>query len=234
MPQKVRKGGGEVVGAAIVAISEISTSSQKIKDIIGVINNIAFQTNLLALNAAVPAPRAGEQGCGFAVVATEVRNLAQRSAEAAKEIKALIKDSVLKVEEGTQLANQSGETLKEIVLAVKKVSDIIAEIAAASQEQSSGIQQVNKTIAQMDEMTQQNAVLVQETATASSAMKEQAQSLKEQVAFFKIADDRLFEDDNIVHQPIPNQLNQGNASHPVEPFKCLAPPLYQDNEWKEF
>jgi len=226
--------GGEVVGAAIVAMTEISKSSHKITDIISVIDEIAFQTNLLALNAAVEAARAGEQGRGFAVVASEVRNLAQRSAAAAKEIKGLIKDSVAKVEEGTKLANKSGETLQEIVLAVKKVSDIIAEIAAASQEQSSGIQQVNKTIAQMDEMTQQNAVLVQETATASSAMKEQAQSLKEQVAFFKIAEDMLFEDEKIVHQPIPNQLNQINAVHSIEPFKRLALPLDQDSEWKEF
>jgi methyl-accepting chemotaxis protein len=178
--------GGEVVGAAIVAITEISTSSQKITDIIGVINNIAFQTNLLALNAAVEAARAGEQGRGFAVVATEVRNLAQRSAEAAKEIKALIQDSVLKVEEGTQLANQSGETLQEIVLAVKKVSDLISEIASASQEQSSGINQVTQAIAQMDDMTQQNATLVEEATVASHTMKEQAESLKEQIAFFKV------------------------------------------------
>jgi len=178
--------GGEVVGATIVAISEISTSSQKIKDIIGVINNIAFQTNLLALNAAVEAARAGEQGRGFAVVATEVRNLAQRSAEAAKEIKALIQDSVLKVEEGTQLANQSGETLQEIVLAVKKVSDLITEIASASQEQSSGINQVTQAIAQMDNMTQQNATLVEEATVASHTMKEEAQSLKEQITFFKV------------------------------------------------
>ncbi|HEW98270.1 MAG: hypothetical protein DRR16_04860 [Candidatus Parabeggiatoa sp. nov. 3] len=178
--------GGEVVGATIVAITEISTSSQKITDIIGVINNIAFQTNLLALNAAVEAARAGEQGRGFAVVATEVRNLAKRSAEAAKEIKALIQDSVLKVEEGTQLANQSGETLQEIVLAVKKVSDLISEIATASQEQSSGINQVTQAIAQMDNMTQQNATLVEEATVASHTMKEQAQYLKEQIAFFKV------------------------------------------------
>ncbi len=180
--------GGEIVGATINAMTEISNSSKKVADIIGVINEIAFQTNLLALNAAVEAARAGDQGRGFAVVASEVRNLAQRSAAAAKEIKGLIQDSVTKVEEGTKLANQSGQTLEEIVLAVKKVSDIITEIAAASQEQSSGIHQVNKAIVQMDEMTQQNAALVEEAATASGAMKEQAQSLKEQVAFFFVGE----------------------------------------------
>ncbi len=180
--------GGEIVGATINAMTEISNSSKKVADIIGVIDEIAFQTNLLALNAAVEAARAGDQGRGFAVVASEVRNLAQRSAAAAKEIKGLIQDSVTKVEEGTKLANQSGQTLEEIVLSVKKVTDIITEIAAASQEQSSGIHQVNKAIVQMDEMTQQNAALVEEAATASGAMKEQAQSLKEQVAFFFVGE----------------------------------------------
>ncbi|BAP55247.1 methyl-accepting chemotaxis protein [Thioploca ingrica] len=178
--------GGKVVNAAIKAIIEINKSSQKITDIIGVIDEIAFQTNLLALNAAVESARAGEQGRGFAVVAAEVRNLAQRSAEAAKEIKSLIKDSVTKVEEGTQLANQSGESLEAIVISVKKVNDIISEMAAASKEQSGGIQQINTAITQMDEMTQKNAALVGEAIAASDAMREQAQMLKEQVMLFKI------------------------------------------------
>ncbi|MFK5970427.1 MAG: methyl-accepting chemotaxis protein [Candidatus Marithrix sp.] len=180
--------GGEVVNLAIISMNEINTSSKKVTEIIGVINDIAFQTNLLALNAAVEAARAGEQGRGFAVVASEVRNLAQRSATAAKEIKSLIEDSVNKVVEGTQLVNKSGKTLEEIVISVKKVSDIISEISAAGQEQSSGISQVNKVVAQMDDMVQQNAALVEEAAAASESLKGQAQNLKEQIAFFNVGE----------------------------------------------
>jgi len=178
--------GGDVVTKAVAAMNEINTSSKKIADIIGVIDEIAFQTNLLALNAAVEAARAGEQGRGFAVVASEVRNLAQRSAGAAKEIKGLISDSVEKVKTGSQYVDESGKTLGEIVGSVKKVTDIVAEIAAASQEQSSGIDQVNKAIMQMDEMTQQNAALVEESSAASRAMEEQAKGLDTMMMFFRL------------------------------------------------
>ncbi len=181
--------GGEVARRTIEAMTEINSSSKKIADIIGVIDEIAFQTNLLALNAAVEAARAGEQGRGFAVVASEVRNLAQRSAGAAKEIKSLIKDSVEKVEEGSKLVNDTGKSLDEIVGSVKKVSDIIAEIAAASQEQASGIEQVNKTVMQMDEMTQQNAALVEQAASASASLNDQAEGLNKLMQFFNLGED---------------------------------------------
>ena len=180
--------GGEVAAQAVKAMGEINASSRKIADIVGLIQEIAFQTNLLALNAAVEAARAGEQGRGFAVVATEVRSLAQRSAGAAKEIKGLIEDSAEKVRGGTALVDQSGKALAEIVDSVKKVTDIVAEIAAASQEQSSGIDQVNNAVMQMDEMTQQNAALVEEAAAAARSMQEQADELTQQVGFFQLND----------------------------------------------
>ena len=172
--RKEAEKGGSVVSEAVVAMQGIAHSSRKIEDIVGLIDEIAFQTNLLALNAAVEAARAGEQGRGFAVVASEVRNLAGRSAEAAKEIKRLIQDSVSKVEEGGRLVDASGRTLQQIVDSVKKVSDIVAEIAAASAEQSSGIEQVNKAVMSMDEVTQQNAALVEEAAAAAESLMEQA------------------------------------------------------------
>jgi methyl-accepting chemotaxis protein len=178
--------GGEVVSQAVTAMREINSSSRKISDIVSLIDEIAFQTNLLALNAAVEAARAGEQGRGFAVVATEVRNLAQRSASAAKEIKLLINDSADKVHAGSALVDQSGKALAEIVDSVKKVTDIVAEIAAASQEQSAGIDQVNNAVSQMDEMTQQNAALVEEASAAARAMHEQASELTRQVGFFRV------------------------------------------------
>ena len=178
--------GGTVVGQAVRAMTEINDASRKIVDIIGVIDEIAFQTNLLALNAAVEAARAGEQGRGFAVVASEVRNLAGRSASAAKEIKALIQDSVRKVEEGSQLVTQSGQTLDHIVTAVKKVSDIVGEIAGASREQSSGIEQVNKAVVQLDEMTQQNAALVEEASAASQGMADQAKALNQMMERYQV------------------------------------------------
>ena len=179
--------GVAVVDKAVGAMSGIDESAQKIADIIGVIDEIAFQTNLLALNAAVEAARAGEQGRGFAVVASEVRNLAGRSATAAKEIKSLIQDSVAKVGDGARLVTRSGETLTEIVTAVKKVSDIVAEIAAASREQSAGIEQVNRAVMQMDQITQQNAALVEETIAASQVMSGQVRDLNDTLGRFRLA-----------------------------------------------
>jgi len=178
--------GSAAVQRTVVAMQAIHGSSAKIADIISVIDEIAFQTNLLALNAAVEAARAGDQGKGFAVVAEEVRRLAQKSSDAAKEIKNLIEDSVNKVEEGRQLADASGHTLNDILLGVKKVNDIVAEITGASREQASGIEQVNKAILQMDQTTQQNAALVEETAAASHSMGEQAGQLHALMSFFKL------------------------------------------------
>jgi len=179
--------GGQVVGEVVHTMASISTSSKKIVDIISVIEGIAFQTNILALNAAVEAARAGEQGRGFAVVASEVRNLAQRSAAAAKEIKTLIGDSVDKVDAGSKQVDQAGATMSEIVTAVKRVTDIMAEIAAASDEQSSGIEEVNQAIVQMDNVTQQNAALVEEAAAAAESMQQQANALYVAVSVFKVA-----------------------------------------------
>ena len=181
--------GGDIVGKVVVTMDLINQSSQKIVDIISVIEGIAFQTNILALNAAVEAARAGEQGRGFAVVAGEVRNLAQRSAAAAKEIKALIDDSVKTVGEGTKLVEEAGRTMEEIVTSVKRVTDIIGDIAAASDEQSEGIEQVNQAIVQMDEVTQQNAALVEEAAAAAVALEDQADTLSRVVSVFKLTGD---------------------------------------------
>jgi methyl-accepting chemotaxis protein len=178
--------GGAVVQRAIGAMGEINGSSRKIADIISVIDEIAFQTNLLALNAAVEAARAGEQGRGFAVVATEVRNLAQRSASAAKEIKGLINDSVDKVKVGSELVDESGKTLSQIMESVRKVTDIVAEIAAASEEQSAGIEQVNNAVTQMDNVTQQNAAVVEQASSASKAMEQQSSTLVAQIGYFRL------------------------------------------------
>ncbi|WP_300736643.1 methyl-accepting chemotaxis protein [Trichlorobacter sp.] len=178
--------GGAVINKVVTTMDSITDSSKKIADIIGVIDGIAFQTNILALNAAVEAARAGEQGRGFAVVAGEVRNLAQRSAAAAKEIKALISDSVDKVNDGSKLVGEAGQTMQEIVTSIKRVTDIMAEISAASVEQSSGIEQVNTAISQMDEITQQNSSVVQQAASAAAALQEQAQMLVEAVNRFRL------------------------------------------------
>jgi methyl-accepting chemotaxis protein len=178
--------GGEVVGQVVDTMKGINDSSKKIADIISVIDGIAFQTNILALNAAVEAARAGEQGRGFAVVAGEVRNLAQRSAEAAKEIKTLINASVERVEQGTALVDQAGTTMTEVVSSIKRVTDIMGEISAASTEQSAGVAQVGEAVTQMDQATQQNAALVEESAAAAESLKGQAQQLVQAVAVFRL------------------------------------------------
>ena len=182
----VARRGGEVVGQVVSTMDEINTSSKKISDIIGVIDGIAFQTNILALNAAVEAARAGEQGRGFAVVAGEVRLLAQRSAEAAKEIKSLISASVERVDSGTQQVQAAGATMTEIVASVQRVTDIIGEVMAAAGEQSSGVTMVNDSVAQLDQMTQQNAALVEESAAAAESLREQAGKLAGLVSGFKL------------------------------------------------
>ena len=178
--------GGLAVSQVVDTMSAISTASKKIADIIGVIDGIAFQTNILALNAAVEAARAGEQGRGFAVVASEVRSLAGRSAEAAKEIKQLIEASVTKVEEGSLQVSQAGQTMDEIVSSVQRVTDIMGEITAASQEQTIGIEQINRAVTEMDSVTQQNAALVEESTAAAQSMQQQTGDLSQLVSVFRL------------------------------------------------
>ncbi|MBK4733991.1 methyl-accepting chemotaxis protein [Noviherbaspirillum pedocola] len=184
---EVAERGGAVVSQVVATMNDIDAASRRIADIIGTIDGIAFQTNILALNAAVEAARAGEQGRGFAVVASEVRSLAQRSASAAHEIKALISDSVAKVDTGSQLVNQAGATIEEVVQSVRRVTDIMAEITAASSEQSAGIEQVNGAVTQMDAVTQQNAALVEQAAAAAGSLQEQAAALARLVSSFRLA-----------------------------------------------
>jgi methyl-accepting chemotaxis protein len=213
-------------------MQSINESSRKIVDIISVIDGIALQTNILALNAAVEAARAGEQGRGFAVVASEVRNLAQRSAAAAKEIKALIGDSVEKVEDGSKLVTEAGLTMEEIVSSVKRVTDIMSDIAEASMEQSSGIDQVNQAILQMDDVTQQNAALVEEAAAAAESLEEQAQTLADTVAQFRL--------DSGTPSPAVSNRTTLSVIHPkpaaIKMNKSyIAKPIKQaDDEWEEF
>jgi methyl-accepting chemotaxis protein len=183
---KAAQRGGEVIDEVVTTMRDINASSQKIGDIIGVIDGIAFQTNILALNAAVEAARAGEQGRGFAVVASEVRSLAQRSAEAAKEIKTLITASVEKVEAGVKIVRGAGDTMVELVGNADRINKLLAEISTAAQEQSSGIAQVGSSVNDLDRMTQQNAALVEQTASASAALKDQAVGLAKEVARFQM------------------------------------------------
>jgi methyl-accepting chemotaxis protein-1 (serine sensor receptor) len=214
--------GGNVVGQVVETMRDINTSSRKISDIIQVIDGIAFQTNILALNAAVEAARAGEQGRGFAVVASEVRSLAGRSAEAAKEIKSLINASVERVEHGTALVDQAGATMTEVVTSIQRVTDIMGEISAASNEQSLGVAQVGQAVKQMDDATQQNAALVEEMAAAASSLKTQAQDLVQTVAVFKLSHQ---------HAPLRAPLATRRVSAPL-PKRVAAPAMHQVRQLK--
>ena len=205
--------GGTVVSKVVDTMAAINDSSRKIVDIISVIDGIAFQTNILALNAAVEAARAGEQGRGFAVVAAEVRNLAQRSGSAAKEIKALIDNSVEKVDSGTKLVDQAGEAMVKIVNSIQKVSDVVGEISNASDEQSAGIDQIHQAVIQMDETTQQNAALVEEAAAAALALKDQAAHLMDVVSVFKLRDSGSWSSDNNRHSISSHQHHEHSAAH---------------------
>lgn len=222
--------GGTLIQQVVTTMNAINESARKISDIIGVIDGIAFQTNILALNAAVEAARAGDQGRGFAVVASEVRTLAQRSANAAKDIKGLISDSVQKIDSGNQLVGKSGDTMKEIVNAIKRVNDIMAEIAAASAEQSTGIEEVSTAVSQMDEMTQQNAALVEQAAAAAESLQAQADQLTQSVAQFHLATDSV-----VASAPKKRLSAPGAKTTRATPAKKLAPPKStQDDEWEEF
>lgn len=235
--------GGAVVEQVIDTMQSITESSRRIVDIIGVIDGIAFQTNILALNAAVEAARAGEQGRGFAVVASEVRTLAQRSAAAAKEIKSLIGDSVEKVEAGSKLVNQAGETMDEVVSSVKRVCDIIEGITAASNEQRTGIEQVNQAIAQMDQVTQQNAALVEQASAAADAMQQQSTSLAQLVAVFKLEENRVSSMVPLQRKTAVVETIEARRKAPAQKTEVVAKPdpahaarvkAVANGDWEEF
>ena len=225
---EVAERGGSAVSEVVETMQAISASSTKISEIVSVIDGIAFQTNILALNAAVEAARAGEQGKGFAVVAGEVRSLAQRSAQAAKEIKTLIEDSVSKVATGSQQVERAGNTMQEIVASVKRVTDIMGEISAASEEQSNGIDQVNRAVSQMDEVTQQNAALVEQAAAAAGSLEEQAGQLSKAVSVFKLRQGTQVID--VTAEQIPNRTRRqiepklpAKPAEPARPARAQAP-----------
>lgn len=231
----VAEEGGKVVNQAITAMSSIEDSSQKVSDIIGVIDEIAFQTNLLALNAAVEAARAGDAGKGFAVVASEVRILAQRSGEAAKDIKNLIHDSNSQVREGVQLVGETGSSLENIVESIKRVADIVSEIAAASQEQASGVGEINAAITQMDEMTQQNAALVEESSASARSLEEQSEKMIRLMSFFDIGADNQSQPPVASQQP-PVQRDTVTKVSPVKTHHMPHNPVdaNEDADWEEF
>jgi methyl-accepting chemotaxis protein len=234
---QVARKGGEAVGQVVATMTGISESSRRIGDIIGVIDGIAFQTNILALNAAVEAARAGDQGRGFAVVASEVRSLAQRSAAAAKEIKSLIGESMDKVEAGTRLVDAAGKTMEEIVASVKKVSDLVTEIAAATQEQSSGIGQVNTAVTQMEQVMQQNASLAEEATAATESLRGQADTLLQLVSRFNIGEQQVR---TAVASPRSSSLQPIQfrpRAHPASTYAALgsyAPKAKPNGHWEEF
>ena len=226
--------GGDVVAEVVTTMANINASAKKIEDIISVIDGIAFQTNILALNAAVEAARAGEQGCGFAVVAGEVRNLAQRSATAAKEIKELIADSVSKTAEGTAQVENAGNTMQEIVTSVRRVTDIIAEIAAASQEQSTGIEQVNEAIMKMDDVTQQNTALVEEAAAAAESLMDQADELMNAVSVFQLEGEGE-QRRRAPNSPMRSTIRPGTSKQtPAKPVVIKKTLASDDGDWEEF
>jgi methyl-accepting chemotaxis protein len=223
--------GGEAVGQVVSTMNEIQAASRKIAEIIGVIDGIAFQTNILALNAAVEAARAGEQGRGFAVVAGEVRNLAQRSAQAAREIKQLISDSVHKVDSGSRQVTDAGQTMRDIVDQVKRVADLIGEITSATLEQDSGIGQINAAVTQLDQMTQQNAALVEQSAAAAESLKRQAALLAQAVAIFKLGRQEAAQviaqartSSQVALRPNPPQASPKGASGPASGTAAPAAP----------
>ncbi|HXS54163.1 MAG TPA: methyl-accepting chemotaxis protein [Usitatibacter sp.] len=236
--------GGEVVSKVVKTMQDVTTSSKRISDIIGVIDGISFQTNILALNAAVEAARAGEQGRGFAVVASEVRNLAQRSAASAKEIRGLIEDSVSRVENGARLVEQAGKTMDELVASVKRVAEIMTEIAAASHEQSSGIEQINRAITQMDNVVQMNASLVEEATAAATSMASQATGLARSVAQFRLEESQLAAlAPAQATQPVQSaSAPAAHAAHEPRGASIASPAQRreaalasaEDDDWKEF
>lgn len=243
---EIAVGGGELISKVVTTMASINESAQRISDIIGVIDGIAFQTNILALNAAVEAARAGEQGRGFAVVASEVRSLAQRSANAAKDIKTLISDSVAKIRTGHELVERSGITMQDVVLSIKRVNDLMSDIAAASQAQTAGIDEVNKAITQMDAMTQQNAALVEQAAAAAESLVSQAEQLTEKMSFFQLGGEALRHqpprqpqiqarrvDSNVAVKKPVNAIAKA-ASRPVIAPTTKREAITEQDEWEQF
>ena len=226
--------GGEAVNAVVVTMNEIQHSSKKIGDIISVIDGIAFQTNILALNAAVEAARAGEQGRGFAVVAAEVRSLAQRSADAAKEIKVLISNSVKKVETGTRQVEDAGKTMNEIVASVEKVTAIINQISVASREQASGIEQVNNAVSQMDQVVQQNAAVVEQAAAAAESLHQNALQLHQSVSVFKLNDMAQTQPESRRREQREPTVLSGSTPIVTQPRRGALPKTTGNADWKEF